>query len=55
MVGTFVHLVRREGPAALWKGLAPSLVRALCYGPTQALNSRPLTLDPRPSTLDPKP
>jgi len=32
MVGTFVHLVRREGPAALWKGLAPSLVRALCYG-----------------------
>lgn len=32
MADAFVQLVRHEGPLALWKGLTPSLVRAMCYG-----------------------
>ena len=28
----FVQLVRGEGVLALWKGLTPSLARAVCYG-----------------------
>ena len=49
MADAFASLVRHEGPLALWKGLTPSLIRAVCYGGLRLGLYRPITVlvDPR--------
>ena len=57
MADAFASLVRHEGPLALWKGLTPSLIRAVCYGGLRLGLYRPITVlvdsspsgGPRPS------
>ena len=59
----FASLVRHEGPLALWKGLTPSLIRAVCYGGLRLGLYRPITVlvdsspsaGPRPADADGSP
>ncbi|ACO63300.1 mitochondrial carrier family [Micromonas commoda] len=44
MADAFASLVRHEGPLALWKGLTPSLIRAVCYGGLRLGLYRPITV-----------
>ena len=44
MADAFTSLVRHEGPLALWKGLTPSLIRAVCYGGLRLGLYRPIAV-----------
>ena len=63
MADAFASLVRHEGPLALWKGLTPSLIRAVCYGGLRLGLYRPITVlvdsspsaKPRPDDADGSP
>ena len=63
MADAFASLVRHEGPLALWKGLTPSLIRAVCYGGLRLGLYRPITVlvdspppaGPRPDDADGSP
>ena len=63
MADAFASLVRHEGPLALWKGLTPSLIRAVCYGGLRLGLYRPITVlvdsspsaGPRPADADGSP
>ena len=57
MVDAFVQLWRHEGPLALWKGLTPGLIRALCYGGLRLGLYQPIltAIEPAPEPAVPAP